>query len=399
MSTTMNANPQISKKEESNNKLTFVLSNVDVSIANGIRRTILSDIPTIVFRTTPNEENKAVITANTSRLNNEILKQRLSCIPINLSNHDYDYKTLLLEINEENITNSLYVVTTEHFKIKDKITGKYLPRERVREVFPPYISLTGQEYYIDFVKLRPTISTEIVGEKIQLTCEFSIGDANENCMFNVVSTCAYGFTQDENYTNTDGENQLTIFRETCIKNGDTPELVNFNTKNWQLLQGKRYVIQNSFDFVIESVGVYTNDKIVYLACKILINKFTKLINYIMEGKMGVHKNTTLTRLTFDYVLANEDYTIGNILNHLLFVNYYEGSKTLSYCGFKKMHPHDLDSIIRITFNSIGMEELEGEDVYLHKGGEYLVLCCKQAIELLRIIMKKFVSHDEAETDF
>ena len=43
--------------------------------------------------------------------------------------------------------------------------------------------MTG--YYIDFVRLRPKISEELHGEKIHLTCEFDIGAANEDGMFNV----------------------------------------------------------------------------------------------------------------------------------------------------------------------------------------------------------------------
>jgi DNA-directed RNA polymerase alpha subunit len=75
--------------KEEDGLLSFTISNIDVSYVNGIRRTILSDIPVVVFKTTPYEENKCNIFINTSRLNNEIVKQRLSCIPICIS----DYKT------------------------------------------------------------------------------------------------------------------------------------------------------------------------------------------------------------------------------------------------------------------------------------------------------------------
>ena len=81
-------NPKIDHFVEEDNTLTFTLSGVDVCFANAIRRTILSDIPQIVFKTSPHEENKANIIANTTRLNNEIIKQRLSCIPIHIN----DYK-------------------------------------------------------------------------------------------------------------------------------------------------------------------------------------------------------------------------------------------------------------------------------------------------------------------
>ena len=40
----------ISNIEEKNGILKFTLSNIDVSIANAIRRTILMDIPLVVFK-------------------------------------------------------------------------------------------------------------------------------------------------------------------------------------------------------------------------------------------------------------------------------------------------------------------------------------------------------------
>ena len=68
-------NPQVEFNSEENDNLTFTLSGINVSFANAIRRTILSDIPVVVFKTAPYEENRATIYKNTTRLNNEIIKQ------------------------------------------------------------------------------------------------------------------------------------------------------------------------------------------------------------------------------------------------------------------------------------------------------------------------------------
>ena len=48
-------NPKIENVEESNNVLRFRLSGVNVSLSNALRRTIISDIPTVVFKTSPYE--------------------------------------------------------------------------------------------------------------------------------------------------------------------------------------------------------------------------------------------------------------------------------------------------------------------------------------------------------
>ena len=55
----------------------FTISDMNVSLANAIRRTVLADIPTVVFA-----DANMVITTNTTRMNNELIKQRLRCIPI-----------------------------------------------------------------------------------------------------------------------------------------------------------------------------------------------------------------------------------------------------------------------------------------------------------------------------
>ena len=41
--------------------------------------------------------------------------------------------------------------------------------------------------------------------------------------------------------------------------------------------------------------------------------------------------------------------MGKVIEYLLYEKHYQGDKTLSFCGFKKFHPHNLDSTIRIAF--------------------------------------------------
>ena len=58
MSTEFNINPRvdiISKID--NDELKFTLSGVNVSIVNALRRIILSEIPIVVFRVSPNDKN------------------------------------------------------------------------------------------------------------------------------------------------------------------------------------------------------------------------------------------------------------------------------------------------------------------------------------------------------
>ena len=115
---------KVANLKEEDGVLTFTIENIDVSYVNAIRRTILSDIPIVCFKTTPYEENKSNIIFNTSRLNNEIIKQRLSCIPICIKDLEMPIKNYLLEVDVENKTDTNMIVTTQDFKIRDLVTNK-----------------------------------------------------------------------------------------------------------------------------------------------------------------------------------------------------------------------------------------------------------------------------------
>jgi DNA-directed RNA polymerase subunit L len=335
-------NPQIELIETSDNSFGFTLSGINVSLANAVRRTVLSDIPLVVFRTTPNEQNKCNIISNTSRLNNEIIKQRLSCIPIHIRDtSDFPLKNFIMEVNVENNTDTIMYVTTEDFTIKDLVSGKLLPKEKVREIFPAD-DHTG--YYIDFVRLRPRISDDLPGEKIHLTCEFDIGSAKEDGMFNIVSTCSYGFTIDSALQDA----ELAKKRQKWKDEGKSEKEIDFESKNWKLLDGKRIYKKDSFDFIIQSIGIYSNHEIIDIACKILVEKLRAIDEIIDKDELEIKNSDNTMANCFDIILENEDYTIGKIIEYLFYSKYYE-KNILTFCGFKKMHPHDNYSIIRLAY--------------------------------------------------
>ena len=338
----MNPQVQLNDKPEYGDILSFTLSGVNVSLANAIRRTMLSDIPQVVFRTTPYDKNKATIIANTSRFNNEIIKQRLSCIPIFIKNvNEFPLKKFYLEVNVENNTDTILYVTTEDFVIKDVETKNMVNKDMIREIFPAN-DYTGD--FIDFLRLRPRLSEEIPGEKIHLVCEFDVGTAKEDGMFNAVSTCSYGYTVD--LVLQDAE--LAKKRQTWKDEGKTEDEIEFESENWKLLDGLRITKKDSFDFLVQSIGVYTNDEIIIKACEILIRQFDELDILIEKDELKIENSQNTMSNCFDVILENEDYTIGKVLEYFLYTKFYE-TKTLTFCGFKKMHPHDTESIIRLAY--------------------------------------------------
>jgi DNA-directed RNA polymerase subunit L len=374
--------PQISK--EHNNKFnikTFTVSGINVSLINAIRRTLLSDIPIVVFRTAPYEDCLATIHVNTSRLNNEILKQRLSCIPIYIKNLKMNLEDYELEIDETNMTDTIQYITTEHFKIKNTKLGKYLSDEDTRIIFPANI-LT--EHFIDFARLRPNISEELSGERIHLTCKFCIGYASESSMFNVVSCAAYGNTLNETRVAEEFVKQKQIWRDQEL----TEEVVKMKEKDWMLIDACRFYITDSFDFSIQSVGVFTNDELLATSCKILIHQFEDLRHLIDLKKLEITVAENTMQNCFDIILENEDYTIGKVLEYMLHMKYFKGVKTLSYCGYTKMHPHDTSSIIRVAY-----KKAVNEDIIIQN----LLEVIKDAVIIYKNLKSQFHGeHDEPE---
>lgn len=339
--------PQVQSLSTHDNTLRFQLSGVDVSFANGLRRTILSNIPMVIFRTTPKERNKCTILTNTTRYNNEIIKQRLGCIPIHITSvRDFPLEQYVMELTVENTSDTVMHVTTGDFRIKHKPSGEYLSEEKIREIFPRH-PLTQD--FISFLYLRPKISETIPGEAIRLTCDFDLGTAEEDGMYNAVCTCSYAFTEDVDRQN----KQLDLLRQTWKEEGKTPDEVDFESANWRLLEGKRPYLPDSFDFVLETVGVHSNVEIASKACEVLRGKLAAVRATVERGKLVVKPAVSTIPHCFDVTLEHEDYTVGKILEHLLHVLYYErgeaGKQQLSYCGFVKMHPHDTFSTIRLGF--------------------------------------------------
>ena len=371
-------NLKVENIENTNNVMRFTLSDVNVSLANAIRRTLLSDIPIVVFKTSPYEENKATIMSNTSRLNNEVIKQRLSCIPIHITDLDTPLQNYIMEVDEVNDSDTITYVTTEHFKIKNIETGKYLNEQQTRSMFPPN-QHTG--HYIDFVRLRPKISDELPGEKLNMKCEFSIGTCKEDGMFNAVSTCAYGYTQDLALVEIELAKKLQIWRDAGLKQ----EEIEFEKKNWLMLDALRLTIPDSFNFIIESIGIFTNEMLIVKACNILIKRLHDLNDIIETDELSIELSQNTMVNCYDITLENEDYTIGKIIEFMLYSTYFQvklsakeqynvmGLKknakeseikevykktqmnlnaVMTYCGFKKFHPHDSHSIIRVAYKEL-----------------------------------------------
>lgn len=350
--------PKIDSISDDKETLSFTVKNCNVSVINALRRTLLADIDMVVIDT-----NKEIqISENTSLLNNEILKQRLGCIPVHIKKTGATKKLFLnlknvsLIIDVENTSDQIMYVTTNDFKIQENSSGKFINKEAMKKIFPVN-SMTKDP--IIFGRLKPKISSTIPGEKLKIKTGFNVSSAREDGRYNAVCTCAYGNLVDKEKQ----QAALNIFLESLKSNDPTisESTLKYEEDNWLLLKGKQHIINDAFRFKVESVGVHENRELVVLACDKLIENSKRILSLSNEHSIEILPNQIANNFSYDIILQNEDYTMGKLIEYVFYENYFEKNDIFSYVGFIKKHPHDDYSIIRIIFND--KEKANNDNIY------------------------------------
>ena len=300
---------EISSVSEHHGILSFTMANTNKSIANALRRTIIGSLPAVVMK----QEN-CKISVNTTRFNNEILKQRLASIPVHIS-PDSKLEDYSIYLKKSNTTSSVVYVTSEDFEVT--LNGKI-----VASPFQP--SAIGT--YIDILRLRPKM--ELAVESIELTATLSLATGNQSGTFNLAN-CSYICTVNE----VEAESK---WAKTGNSNKD--EYI-----DWKLLDAKRCVIPDSYDVSVESIAIYSNKQIVQMACILLQKELT----VYKESELNIHVSETTMDNCVDIKFDNCDYTIGKLLEYNIFSALFPAK--ISYISFIKNHPHDLSGFLRIAF--------------------------------------------------
>ena len=163
-----------------NETISFHVDNLSHAFLNALRRLIISDIPTIAFRTEYGRESDIVVHKNTSSLHNEFLTHRISLVPIHydsskIENFEKDKYEFFIEVT--NKSTKPMDVTTEHIQIRDLSQEPHvlLSKDQCQKFFPPN-RITGD--YILLNRLKPNRGgLEQQGETMHITMksDFSTG--------------------------------------------------------------------------------------------------------------------------------------------------------------------------------------------------------------------------------
>lgn len=366
------------------------MSGVDVSVANALRRTLLTQIDRLVLADFTIEDNTS------TQFHNEIVKHRLQSVPVHLALPGLKEMSAfceqhVVEVDVQNNTEEIMYVTTEHFRVVNKVTGVILSPNETRVMFPAY----KLYYYTDLLRLLPGKGETIQGERIKLRAAFHIARAQENSCYTVVSKSTFHNTVDMDKA----LQAWTAIEAKGYKDGWTAEMTALKKRDFLALDADRYFRPNSFDFVVRSIGIYEEEDLMVRACRLLTQTLQKLQGDVEADTVSIYpssaraENASSMEHSWDVVLPvvhhtedrtvlwSDGHSIGPLLDHLLYRHYVEDKKTATFSGFAKFHPHSKESVLRVA-----MRSADGRDLLK----TYLIDCCKEATQVLEHIEVLFV---------
>lgn len=344
--------PRLDRMTENGSETRFTLTGIHTSLANSLRRAILTNLPVLVVRTETHAISQLTVIANTSRMHNEMFGQRVSCVPIHSSEPDFGDR-YQLELDVSNSGTFAILVTTEHVRLRDLSSGDLVPEAQSRRVFPPD-PFTGD--YIHLLTLHPSVGN-IPAERIACTARFSWASAADNGMF-IAAIASYGNTQDTERSGAEWAIREAALR-TQEQGANQDEVVDAAKRDFYALDAARFYIENSFDFMVQSVGVYKNLDCVKTACTFLVKKYQDIILAVESNVLPVFSSLetrtvggydsvleSSTANSYDIILEGMDETVGGPLAHA--VSAVTTEDEVSYVMFRKMHPHDTFGLLRIV---------------------------------------------------
>jgi len=284
---------------------------IKISLANAIRRTIISNIDVYAI-----DLESIQFIENNSILNNEFLKDRLCLIPILSDHKKIEYENIVIKCNKENNDETIQSIYVSDFECFNSNTQEKIDNS---ELFP-YTKIL-------FCKLR-------TNQKIYFEAKLKKDNAyNGGSVFCPVSQCTYVFKID-----TEEVNKI-------MKTMNEKEKRHFMTQDIQ-----RYYKKNNFDepevyqFAIESIGMLDVKTVFLKGIEYLINhlqyvksefdnKNTEKIKFLPNLE-----NESMFQILFD----NENETLGNLLSQ-----YLTYDENVMYCGFLIEHPLKKNFILKI----------------------------------------------------
>ena len=330
------------------------------SIVNSLRRTLLSDIPSISFRIEMNNKDIHIVKNSTS-LHNEFLEHRISLIPLYIDPDSY-HKQYLFKLNVNSDTeDTVKMITSEHFDIyplnkdvdieelkeqsdidlSNYDTSSPLSLEEKKKIFRPF-EAKGKYYFCPITELK-SIGQD-TKQELELWCVPRVSTANENASWQAVSLACYSFKRDADLFK-------KVFNEKVeIEGIEGVQEKKSYAKNLYLSESERYFHRDKneepywYTFKLDSVHFHNSKELFIKSCQILIDQLDLLKNELPKIMTDDDSILSLDVKENIYTLTIYGYndTIGNILQSYISMYMLEESD-FNVCGYKRTHP--LEEII------------------------------------------------------
>jgi len=323
-------------------------NNIDKSIINSIRRTILADIPTIGI-----SEDNIKIEKNNSSLHNEFMKHRLSMIPLKINEENYKNNyVIILDVENKQKNTALNITTNDliFYKLKKKYEtmdeydvslDKYdlnnpLSQREKDKILNPF-KFKGKLNYILLTQLKNYNDND--NQFFKAIMYPNRGTGQINSLYNNVSQCTYSFHENERLLN-----------DTVIENIKKNEIPKSEQKKYEKEFINKYkeryyyrTLENEpfwYDFKIKSYNFLNSKEIFIKSLTILISLLENCINnfkLLLVDSEKSNYNVSNNNNIYTFILKNENDTLGNIIQSNI-VKYLDLKRSIVGCGYKKIHP-------------------------------------------------------------
>lgn len=331
--------------------LSFQLKNSLVSYANTLRRTILCDVPSVGFRAEILKDGSTsdiTILKNTTAMSNEMFAHRIGLILVHANPNGWEPNKYEFRLDVENTTDKPLDVKVADIEVYENQDGEMVKIPNTKFFHPDRI--TNDTCLL--AVLKPKIGSSSV-EAVAFKARATVGTGRENVRFSPVSQCSYSYTRDNS-----PEKKKKIFEQWLDRHKkinpleleQDSERKKTLEREFETMEAQRcFVVNekgepNSFDFVIESAGVFDPFEIVIEALKAIEGKCLK---YAALDKNELPDNVKIQPTKkeargFDIYFQSEDHTLGNLLTTYIDENLLDPSGikegSVSFCAYCVPHP-------------------------------------------------------------
>jgi DNA-directed RNA polymerase subunit L len=340
--------------------LKFQIVNTHVSYVNTLRRVGISEVKSVGFRAEilkDGSTSDVKIESNTTPMSNEMLAHRIGLIPVHANPSTWDPEKYVFKCDIKNNSLDFLDVKVSDIDVFEKRDSELIKVPNVQFFHPDPITRDTALIAV----LKPKVGSQAL-EQLSFSAKATVGVGRENSRFNPTSQFAYSYTRDED---PDKVNEIFIEwldRHKKVNSSDLesdPDRKAEFEREFNTMEVNRCYKKNdkgepySFDFTIESVGVYSPYDIVKEAIKVCEEKcftYAGLDKGTLPDNIKIQPTKKESK-GYDIYFQHEDHTLGNLLTTWLDENLLDPLSVkpdaIRFCGYCVPHPLRDEMLITI----------------------------------------------------